>query len=179
MLWQGETSIKGPSITIDSRSGDLSATGPVTTSTIMLQDDNKGGKERVSSIGTSKEFAYDDDVRRATYTGDAHITGPQGDLTSPKVEMFLKPSGDELERSEAYDGVVLRGNGRKTTGERLTFFGADQRYLVTGAPVTIVDECGRETTGRTLTFFQTVDRIVVDGNEQIRTQTRGSKSNCP
>jgi len=179
LLWQGETSIKGPSITIDSRSGDLSATGPVTTSTIMLQDDNKGGKERVSSIGTSKEFAYDDDVRRATYTGDAHITGPQGDLTSPKVEMFLKPSGDELERSEAYDGVVLRGNGRKTTGERLTFFGADQRYLVTGAPVTIVDECGRETTGRTLTFFQTVDRIVVDGNEQIRTQTRGSKSNCP
>lgn len=179
LLWQGETSIKGPSITIDSRSGDLSATGPVTTSTIMLQDDNKGGKQRVSSIGTSKEFAYDDDLRRATYTGDAHITGPQGDLTSPKVEMFLKPSGDELERSEAYDGVVLRGNARKTTGERLTFFGADQRYLVTGAPVTIVDECGRETTGRTLTFFQTVDRIVVDGNEQIRTQTRGSKSNCP
>ena len=50
---------------------------------------------------------------------------------------------------------------------------------MTGAPVTIVDECGRETTGRTLTFFKATDRIVVDGNEQIRTQTKGGKSNCP
>ena len=45
--------------------------------------------------------------------------------------------------------------------------------------MTIVDECGRETTGRTLTFFKATDRIVVDGNEQIRTQTSGSKTNCP
>ena len=28
------------------------------------------------------------------------------------------------------------------------------------------------------TFFKVADRIIVDGNEQIRTQTRG-KSNCP
>jgi lipopolysaccharide export system protein LptA len=179
LLWQGETSIKGTSIAIDSKSGDLAADGPVTTSAIMQQDDGKGGKEKVSSIGTSKEFAYLDSLRRATYTGDAHITGPQGDLTSPRVEMFLKPSGDELERAEAYDGVTLRGEGRKTTGQRLTYFDADQRYLVTGSPVTILDECGRETTGRTLTFFKATDRIVVDGNEQIRTQTRGNKSNCP
>ncbi|HUR35809.1 MAG TPA: LptA/OstA family protein [Vicinamibacterales bacterium] len=179
LLWQGETSIKGASITIDSRSGDLAATGPVTTAAMLQQDDGKGGKERVSSIGTAKDFAYVDGVRRATYTGDAHITGPQGDLTSPRIELFLKPSGDELDRAEAYDGVTLRGDDRKTTGVRLTFFGADQRYLVTGAPVTIVDECGRETTGRTLTFFRATDRIVVDGNEQIRTQTRGNKSNCP
>jgi lipopolysaccharide export system protein LptA len=177
LLWQGETSVKGSSITINGKTGDLSASGPVTTSTMMLQEDKQGAKQKVSSIGTAKEFVYVDALRRATYTGDAHITGPQGDLTSPRVELFLKPSGDELERAEAYDGVTLQGDGRKTTGIRLTFFGADQRYVVTGTPVTIVDECGRETTGRTLTFFRATDRIVVDGNEQIRTQTRG-KSNC-
>lgn len=176
LLWQGETSVKGSAITMDSNSGDLSAAGPVTTSTMLLQED-KGETRKVASIGTAKEFAYTDALRRATYTGEAHITGPQGDLTSPRVELFLKPSGDELERVEAYDGVTLRGDGRKTTGVRLTFFGADQRYLVTGTPVSIIDACGRETIGRTLTFFRATDRIVVDGNEQIRTQTRG-KSNC-
>ncbi len=176
LLWQGETSIKSVTLTIDSKTGDLSAAGPVTTATMLQQDDRKGGKEKVSSIGTSRQFAYVDSVRKATYTGDAHITGPQGDLTSPRVELFLQPSGDELERAEAYDGVTLRGDGRKTTGVRLTFFGADQRYVVTGSPVTIIDECGRETMGRTLTFFQATDRIVVDGNEQIRTQTRGTSS---
>ena len=36
----------------------------------------------------------------------------------------------------------------------MTYTTADERYVVTGAPVTIVDECGRETTGKTLTFVQ-------------------------
>ncbi|MFN7983993.1 MAG: LptA/OstA family protein [Vicinamibacterales bacterium] len=179
LLWQTETSIKGSVITLDSKSGDLTAEGPVATSAVMLQDDKKGGKERVTSIGTAKTFSYEDATRKATYTGDAHLTGPQGDLTSPKIELFLKPSGDELDRAEAYEAVSLRGESRKTTGRRLTYFGADERYVVTGAPVTILDECQRETTGRTLTFYRATDRIVVDGNEQIRTQTKGSSSTCP
>ena len=67
---------------------------------MLQQESSKGGKEKVNSVGTSKTFAYVDAARRATYTGEAHITGPQGDLTSPRVELFLKPSGDELERAE-------------------------------------------------------------------------------
>jgi len=149
---------------------------------MLQQDDGKGGTERVNSVGTaSKQFTYTDAERRATYIGDAHLTGPQGDMTSPKIELYLKESGDEVDRAEGYDGVKLRGSdGRTTVGTRLTYFGDDQRYLVTGTPVTITDACGRETTGRTLTFFRATDRIVVDGNEQIRTQTRNNnKSNCP
>ena len=71
-----------------------------------------------------------------------------------------------------------RRTGRRTTGVRLTYHSADERYVVTGSPVSIVDECGRETVGRTLTFFRTTDRIIVDSGEQVRTQTKG-KSNCP
>ena len=44
--------------------------------------------------------------------------------------------------------------------------------------MTIVDQCERETTGKTLTFIKATDRIVVDGNEQIRTQTKGG-GKCP
>ena len=100
-----------------------------------------------------------------------HVVVKQGEQNLSEME------DDELDRVEAYDNVTLRGDGRKTTGLRLTFFGADQRYVVTGTPVTVVDLCGRETTGRTLTFFRATDRIVVDGNEQVRTETRG-KSDC-
>jgi hypothetical protein len=38
-------------------------------------------------------------------------------------------------------------------------------------PVKVIDNC-RETMGKTLTFFKTADRIIVDGNEEIRTQTK-------
>ena len=67
---------------------------------------------------------------------------------------------------------------RKTTGTRLTYATADQRYVVLGLPVTIVDECGRETKGRTLTYVKTADTIVVDGQKTFRTSGKGS-GKCP
>jgi hypothetical protein len=87
----------------------------------------------------------------------------------------LKESGDELDRVEAFEKVTLQSESSKTTGVRLTYFDGEGRYLVRGTPVKTIDSCGRETTGRTLTFFRATDRIIVDGNEQIRAQTR-SKS---
>jgi lipopolysaccharide transport protein LptA len=177
-LWQGDMSIKADSIVVDNMSGDLAAAGSVTTATLLDQEGENKKKERVRSMATAKDFKYEESLRRATYVGDAHMSGPQGDMTAAKIELYLKPSGDELERAEAYDGVTLRERNRKTTGNRMTYFEADERYVVTGTPVAIVDECGSETTGRTVTFYRTTDRVVVDGNEQIRTRTK-SGAKCP
>ncbi|MEQ1869901.1 MAG: LPS export ABC transporter periplasmic protein LptC [Vicinamibacterales bacterium] len=177
LLWQGETQIKAPTISIDSKLGDLDTTGPVAVVAMMSQEGKDGKPERVRSVGTADRFQYEDAKRRGVYTGTAHLRGPQGDLTADRIELFLEKSGDALERLEGYDAVSLRSATRKTTGTRLSYFGVDGRYVVTGAPVKAVDECGRETVGRTLTFFKATDRIVVDGNEQARTQTTG-KQNC-
>jgi lipopolysaccharide export system protein LptA len=128
----------------------------------------------VRSIGTAEEFKYEDAIRRATYVCDAHLSGPEGDVTAPKIELYLKPSGDELERAEAYEDVTLRESGRKTTGTRMTYFADDERYEMSGTPVKIVDECGGETVGKTLIFDKTADTIVLDGKKQFRTQSKGS-----
>jgi LPS export ABC transporter protein LptC/lipopolysaccharide transport protein LptA len=176
-LWQGDTTIKGSAITIDSKTGDLSAAGPVATTSVMMHEGTDGKRERVRSIGSSQAFRYEDSARKTTYEGDAHLSGPQGDTVAGKIELFLKPSGDEMETAEAYEAVTLRDRNRKTTGNRLSYRSADQSYVVSGTPVTVVDECGRETIGRTLTFFHNTDRIIVDGNEQVRTMSKG-KSNC-
>lgn len=178
LLWQGETSIKADTIVLDDRKGDVTGQGKVATSLMLDQSNAKGGKERVRSTTTSKDFQYEESGRKATYTGDAHMNSAQGDMTAERIELFLRSSGDQLERAEAYEAVTLREKSRKTTGARMTYYSADERYVMTGAPVTILDECARETTGRTLTFFRTTDRIVVDGSEQIRTQTKGG-SQCP
>ena len=47
-----------------------------------------------------------------------------------------------------------------------------------GAPVKMIDADCQETTGKTLTFFKSSDRVIVDGNEEIRTQTKGG-GKCP
>jgi lipopolysaccharide export system protein LptA len=187
-LWQGETSIKAATITIDDKRGDMSGSGKVVTSVVLAQATGPAGQlERSRSTTTAADFLYEEALRRATYTGDAHMNSIEGDMTGAKIELYLKPTGDELDRAETYasigpdaadakDKITLREKTRITTGTHMTYFSADQRYLVTGAPVSIVDECKRETTGRTLTFFRTTDRIVVDGSEQIRAQTRGGST---
>ncbi len=182
-LWQGDTSIRAARIALDDKSGDLAASGDTATVTtsVMLEQVNQETKktERVRSIGTAKDFLYEDSLRRATYTGDAHLSGPEGDITAPKIELYLKESGNELERAEAYEAVTLRESGRTTTGTRMTYFADAERYEMSGAPVKIVDQCGGETLGRTLTFDKTSDTIVLDGKKQFRTQSKGGANKCP
>jgi lipopolysaccharide export system protein LptA len=180
-LVQGQTSIKGESIVIDNKAGNLAAAGGVVTTTILDptgKEKSVDPKNRVPSNATAGDFKYEDASRRMTYTKDAHMSGPEGDMKAARIVLFLKPSGDELERAEAYDEVVLREQSRETRGSKLIYTTADETYVVTGTPVKIVDQCKRETIGRTLTFNKGADSIVVDGNAQIRTQTKGGNGNC-
>jgi lipopolysaccharide export system protein LptA len=178
-LWQGETTIKAATIAIDEKTGDLTAGGePVATTTVLMQTAKDGKKERSPATAKSKELRYDEAARRAIYSGDAYVNGPQGELRAVRIELYLKPSGDELERVEAYEGVSLTEQGRKTTGDHLIYTSPNEQYVVVGKPMKIVDECGGVTEGRRLTYLKGTDRIVVDGSEQMRTQTKGG-AKCP
>jgi lipopolysaccharide export system protein LptA len=94
--------------------------------------------------------------------------------------VILAPAASRIDRLEAFTDVNVRLDTRVATGDRLTYFDQDGRYVITGiatVPVTIIEEC-RETTGRTVTFFRSSERVIVDGNEEIRTQSRRGGS-CP
>ncbi|HEY3042484.1 MAG TPA: LPS export ABC transporter periplasmic protein LptC, partial [Vicinamibacterales bacterium] len=119
-LWQEETSLKGPSIVLDDKTGDLTAGGNVTTVTVRDSVNKEKKTERVRTIASAADFRYEESVHRATYTGNAHMNSPDGDMTATKIELYLKPVGDELDRAEAYDNVTLRDRNRTTTGTRLT-----------------------------------------------------------
>ena len=75
---------------------------------------------------------------------------------------------------DARGGVSLRIGAKRGSSQRLAYVASDQRYELTGTaadPVSVVESC-RATTGKTLIFYRSTDRILVDGNEEIRTQTR-------
>ncbi|RPJ63381.1 MAG: LPS export ABC transporter periplasmic protein LptC [Acidobacteria bacterium] len=197
-LWQGDTSVKGDEVTLDDRKGDLTATGQVVTRMLLEQvNDKTKAREKVSSLATSARLVYEEEGRKATYSDDARMNGPQGDLHAATIELFLSEEGNEVTRLEAYSGSspgsaaavtpapataaggvsIKTTDGRRATGLRLTYFAADERYVMTGLPVKIEEEC-RETTGRTLTFFKSADRIIVDGNERKRTEVKGGATPC-
>jgi LPS export ABC transporter protein LptC/lipopolysaccharide transport protein LptA len=180
LLFQGDTSVKGDVITIDEQNGDLTASGKAMTTTTREQVRDKK-TERVVSTGTGKDVKYEDAARRLTYTGNAHLVGPEGDMSATKIELYLKEDGEEVQRAEAYadaaDKMTLKETHRTTTGNRMSYDADKETYIVKGLPATVLDECGRETIGTTLTFVKATDTIVVDGN-QIRTQTKGGNGKC-
>lgn len=106
--------------------------------------------------------------------GASLLSGPQGDLRAGRIDVVLARTASRAERLEAATDVNVRLDTRVATGDRLTYFADDERYVITGiatVPVKIVEEC-RETSGRTVTFFKSTERIIVDGNEEVRTQSK-------
>jgi len=177
VLTQTETSIKANMLVIDSKTGNLSASVSVQTATILEQMDKDKKKQRVASQATSNSFAYDDKMRRAHYEGDVHFAQAENDLAAGTVDLYLKADGHELERAEAShptNGLVLREQGRRTQGSTLKYTAADDRYDITGGPVSVTDQCERVTSGRTLTFRKATDTIEMDGNRRVRTQTKNA-----
>ena len=171
-LWQSDAAVQGDGLTIDGRAGNLKATGSV-RSTWMVEQVDETTKQRkgVPTIASAGDLDYDDATRRATYTTDAHLNGPQGDLVARKIELYLAKGDNQIEHIEGYDAVTVRESGRSATGGRLSYFATEQRYEMAGTPVRIVEEC-RESTGRTLTFYKSTDGILVDGQQMSRTQTK-------
>ena len=174
-LWQDETEFNGEEIVLDEATGNISASGGVRTRTILsqLNDDTRGQEDAVTT-GRARQMQYDDTLRMATYTTDAHVTGPRGDLFGDTIRIYLHEDSKTLDRVEASGNVRLETPGRFVSGETLFYYDADGRYEMEGEPVRIVEdleeEC-RETIGRTLTFFITGDELSVDGRAETRTQT--------
>jgi len=189
MLWQGDTTIRADALSLDQRQAGLVAIGNARSNLPL---------ESGVSIGRASEIRYEDATRRITFGRSpqpkaagagtaaapsaalAQLSGPQGDLRAGRIEVILAPAASRIDRLEAFTDVNVRLDTRVATGDRLTYFDQDGRYVITGiatVPVTIVEEC-RETTGRTVTFFRSSERVIVDGNEEIRTQSRRGGS-CP
>jgi lipopolysaccharide transport protein LptA len=174
-LWQGDTSVRGDTIIVDDKSGNLEALTNTRTEMMLDEVDQKtGARKQTRTIGEGDSFVYDDAKRLATYTGKAHMVGTEGDVTGEKIELFLKPESNELERVEGYGAngsVVVKEKLRTATGARLTYTVATETYLMTGTPVVAIEtappDC-KKSVGAVLTFQRAVGTVSTSGNGVIR-----------
>jgi hypothetical protein len=114
----------------------------------------------------------------ATYTTTAQLDGDQGNLQAAKIEMKLAKGENTLEGLVADRQVTALVERRTVTGAHLSYSPADDKYIVTGAPVRMIDAECQEWLGKTLTFWKASDRVQIDGNNEVRTQTKGG-GKCP
>jgi lipopolysaccharide transport protein LptA len=166
-LWQGsDTSIRADTITVDDKNGNLKAIESVQTK-MMVEHEDATTKQRkqVEQNGSAEEFEYKDSTRQAVYTKNARVVGPEGDVTAERIVLFLKEKVNELERAEAYEKVTLKEGVRLVQGSKMVYTAADDRYVITGPPVLIVEEkpkCG-EMRAQTAIYERSKNRMLADG----------------
>src|SRR5688572_15545198 len=177
-LIQGETTITADTLTLDETNGNLIANGKVTTTLPIAEKDHAGDAKSKLMVGRAGSFAYSDQTRVATYTTTAQLDGDQGNLQAAKIEMKLAKGANTLEGLEADRQVTALVERRTVTGAHLSYSPTDDKYIVTGAPVRMIDAECQEWLGKTLTFWKASDRVQIDGNNEVRTQTKGG-GKCP
>ena len=159
-LWQDKTTVKGDSILVEEQTGNLTVIGHVQTVMFFEElDSATKTKQLVQMDAAGDRMVYDDAKRVATYTSGptakAHVVGTQGDVVADRIQLYLKPSVNELERADADGSVVVKEGMRTATGNHLTYTTADDTYVMDGTPVQVEErtptDC-RITEGSTVTF---------------------------
>jgi lipopolysaccharide transport protein LptA len=171
-LWQDRTTIKGDTITVDDKHGNLTSAGHV-VSVMFFEETDQATKTKklVQMDATGDRMVYEDARRVATYTtgptGIAHIVGSQGDVVADRIQLFLKPGANELERAEGDGNVTVKEGGRTATGNHLTYTAADDTYVMTGNPLELEErtptDC-RVTVGSTLSFKRAAVSTLIQNN---------------
>jgi lipopolysaccharide export system protein LptA len=182
-MWQGTTTIRGDSISLDQEKGSLVATGSA-KSTLEL--------DTGVSNGSGHEIRYDDQNRLVTYSGAtlpptsergagsagarsgtpsdarraiavrvAQLSGPQGDLRGERIEIALAKEGNKVERLEGYTGVTLKLDKRTAVGSRLTYYASEERYVMSATGTTRVKVTDVQTaTSGAVTCRETLGRTL-------------------
>lgn len=177
-LLQGQTTINGDALTVDETKGDLIANGRVITTLAIAEKDGPADGKSKPMIGRAGSFTYSDQTRLATYKTTAQLDGDQGNLNAATIEVHLARDENTLQRLAANGQVRAIVDKRTVTGAQLDYSPDDAKYVVVGTPVKMVDAECSETSGKTLTFWKASDRVQVDGNNEVRTQTKGG-GKCP
>jgi lipopolysaccharide transport protein LptA len=174
-LWQEDTVVQADTIVIEDNTGNLHATTKVVTVMLLTEDSDKAPKGQQKPAGettttTADELLYEDGKHKATYTGNAHMSGPNGDVTAAKIELYLAEQGGQLERAEADGQVVSRQVARRAYGSHLTYLAKEDIYTMTGSPVKIYEDTPPDcklSEGTTAKFHRTGNSMEVSGTSAV------------
>jgi lipopolysaccharide export system protein LptA len=194
-LWQEDTDVRADTIVLEDKTGNMHATTNVTT-VMTLEEatenakDTKGTKDTKDAkdtkgptkdtkeqvkptqptITTANDLVYEDGEHRATYTGNPHMKGPDGDVTADTIVLFLAEQGGQLERAEADGNVVSKQVERRAYGKHLTYNAKDDTYTMVGLPAKVYDDVApncKYTEAATVSFKKAANTTSASGTPTI------------
>jgi lipopolysaccharide transport protein LptA len=121
--------------------------------------------EMVPGFASAERMTYSDADRRVHYVGGVKARQGSDRIEADSVEVFLMKETNEVERLTAEGNVVLNQPGRRGTGDKLAYTGADGRAILEGKTARVEDEEKGVTMGAQLTFYSRDDKVFVDNRQ--------------
>jgi lipopolysaccharide export system protein LptA len=188
LLWQDQSRISGDTIVLNNQTGNLTARTDVRTTMILQDEDPKTKVKTPTETKVSGDvLVYDDAKRLATYTATgttpARLLSVQGDVKGDRIDLYLKESGNELDRAEADGKVTVKLEKLYATGKHSVYTAEKDEYVLTGQPVEAIqkDDQGscKKTVGAILTYLRSIDNIRVEGMPGVARSMSEPLPACP
>jgi lipopolysaccharide export system protein LptA len=175
-MWQGANRIQGDVVDLDREKRSLIANGNVVTD--LWEEPKDEAKKKTSTPVLTEVHAarlvYTEENRLADYTGGVTLTRPTMRVKGRELRAFLAESGSDsrLDKAFAEGDVEIFSTGkdrtRTGTGEHAEYFTADQKVILRGPWVKMVEKVFTKpqpntTEGKELTYYADDDRLVVTG----------------
>lgn len=171
-LWQGANSVTAPVLTVARQGGTLdgrSGNGVALPDAVhAVFASRRGAQESEPTRVAADSLFYSDSTRVADFTGNVVAQQPNGTVRSQNAQVFLSEAApgqsSQVERMVATGHVVLTQPGRRGTGEKLVYTGADGNYVLTGTPAApphATDAQKGSTTGAALLFRSSDNSVQV------------------
>ena len=161
--WQDDNFVRGDKLSIYLNDKRMDAAGHVQTAiyNAKARFDN-GAVSEVPVFATADSMAYSDPNRTIHYEGDVDIKQGADRMTGGLADIFLKPNGNEMDKTVAQRNVVLTQPNRKGTGDWVQYTSDDQVAILKGNPARVEDQAQGNTEGARLTLSLRDSKVTAD-----------------
>jgi lipopolysaccharide export system protein LptA len=178
-MWQGANRIQADQIDLDREKRSMIADGHVVSNLweSPKDDEKKKSATPVLTVVRAARMVYTEENRLANYTGGVVLTRPNMQVKGRELRAFLAESSSDSRLDKAYaDGdVEIFSTGKERTrtgtGEHAEYFTADQKVILRGPWVKMVEKVFTKpepntTEGKELTYYANEDHLVVTGTAE-------------
>ena len=181
-LWQVANIVEAPTIEFNRAVRTVNAQGnPSSRVSTVFVEQGQNGKQTPVNV-TGLRLTYSDERRQARFEGGVVMRSAEGTVTADHVTVYLRPrtagsnsakeTASELEKVVAEGNVVIQQEGRRGTGNSLTYVAQNGSFTLTGGSPSIFDAEHGQVTGVSLTFFSRDDRVLVEGGKTAQSVTK-------
>ncbi len=174
VLWQGANRLTADRIVINRDDETVAADGNV-VSELVDSNSQKTGQIPLFTTINAPKLLYNDDMRRADYTGGVKLVRNGMTVVSKQLQAYLNPqsqNGDSSLNHAVAEGDVKvvetpkPGDVRTGNGQLCEYYTKENKVVLSGGDPVVEDTIRGLARGQRITYYSDDDKLIVEGENK-------------